>query len=208
MEKSKRFRTSVVSITLLALLLIGGVWIVQSFSAPGPDDRADLFMQHFRNGKWESIFEMSSEKEQGLQSWGKSEFSRLMTDVSRECIGGVLDMEYKGDWSGQETWKMFHFFYHIRDSTGKTVERWIAIPFYRGTKGWHPRVYDLPMQVVNLSKRPSRDSLTRLARLCDRHGVDSFIRMDDKLEFSIARLKVYLEGNAKWNTVMRHSSGG
>ena len=198
----KSFTKRIAMAAALLVAVAGVAWWL--FARPNADARARRFASALSDKDWGTIYDMASETEKSRQTWDRSNFVSLMSEISDRRIKEVGPIETKGDWGGQTTWKMFAFRFDVLQPDGLSQAVTLMVPFYRGPDDWHPSIYALPLHLHNLKKAPTRTSLRMLLEACRRANVDSLARLDDNLVFSMERLAQYLDRKATWASIYTH----
>ena len=182
---------------LVAAAIAIGLW--WHFASPNVDRSAGRFADAFERKDWCALYDMASEKEKQMQTFGRSQFVALMTLIADRRFGKVKGLTFASDWQRQTTSKFFTF----QVETEKRERIPVYLHFYRDADDWHPEIARIPLLLYSTGARPSRDDAVFLHDACRKAGVSSIVRLLDRLEFSNDRLGQYLGGKSSWSAVSR-----
>lgn len=129
-----------------------------------------------------------------MQPWGRDQFVSVMDEIYAKRVGKIGDIRVSGDWQHQSTRKYFHFYFDRSIDGRRQSQAWIAFPIFRDTDDWHPSLANLPMMMNNLDKTSDKEHLKYLLDACRHAHIVSIIRLEDRLELSMDKLALFLEG--------------
>jgi hypothetical protein len=189
-----------ISILVACAVLAGTAFIAwRTWFQPTPERAAQEFTAQFRNGEWGKIFRSSTKAERALQGWDEGAFVSVMSEIEDARLGSVQTIEFLGDWQGLETKKVFTF--NVTLENGEACQ--FSMRFYRDFDKWRPAVANLPLLLHNGGQRTTRESAQFLYDVSVRAGIRQFVRLDDRIVFSVDRLGQYLDGTLEWSDVIR-----
>jgi len=195
----KEGRQKILRKATVAIAVVLVAWSLWLWLRPlNPDDRAAVFATLLSRRDWGAIYDMASEREKSMQEWGRKEFITVMDELSSNWPATIGPISIHGDWAHQTTWKMFTFRFDAKVTSSDTdptkTQQWFDTPFYLDEEGWHPRIFDLPLHVLNMGKRPEAARIRTMIEACRKAGIKGLARMDDRREYSIDRLELYSQG--------------
>lgn len=178
-------------------------------SGPNPDDRAAEYVSYFRSHNWGAIYDMASQEEKDQQPWKRDQFVKLMSSIGSGLPNAMPEVNVQGSWDNQTSFKRFTltFICAMEWPTAdiSSSKQMISVPFYRDYEDWHPRIFDLPLFVVRMGKRPEVDQIDHMIQACKEAGVKALIRFDDKMVYDLPRLAQFRAGKLDAQKVFHHS---
>jgi hypothetical protein len=194
--------TRILAASALVLVACFAAWILLRPS--GHYAAAQSLANHIERQEWGAIYDMASDLEKSRQPWSKENYVALLQELSTTCCSKVGSITIKDTGDLPETLRVYTLTFQGERVGVGPEEVEMLITFRSDAEGWHPDAFTVPLQLHNLRKKSTPESLRKFSVAAHKAGIVALARVADNLLFSIDRLDQYLDGKIKWQSVYTH----